>query len=381
MKDWLKQRLTPAKQKERRWADFATALEAVWEEFFDPRNSRLESLRSSYEMSDEDIARKIREQGDYLSFENPSKNDRPIVLPWRRLELDYKEYESILSLAIKRHLGNVDNHWLPLFNPKDLPYTANMKPAEDLDTFGEKNIPPEGYYLTSRGVLATNYLSLMQYGYSKAYYQEVVLPILLRTKPLHIVFDGWLYYIYHYIHVWPWEVGYEAESISDYELQFATLASRFDHVDADVRPLDTNTLDFSKDVTRNITPFTFLECRRLDGYIVEGFPESWRIPLDTSVGFYDDNPDPLALVYRETDDALPIEVRSIETAIIPGDKETYFPLPDEEELTFTASSEGPITDTVWPDGPYPLDSVQPLFDEISADFMPLDQPYGGYCNV
>lgn len=50
---WLFRRLTTAKGKEARWADLATAIEGVWEEYFDPCLSRLERLRSSYLADDQ----------------------------------------------------------------------------------------------------------------------------------------------------------------------------------------------------------------------------------------------------------------------------------------------------------------------------------------
>ena len=89
MINWRFQRLTPAKRSESRWAELASTLESIWEEFIDPRISRVERLRSSYLADSDALARKLREMGDYFSYDMPREEDKPIALAWRRLELQY----------------------------------------------------------------------------------------------------------------------------------------------------------------------------------------------------------------------------------------------------------------------------------------------------
>lgn len=194
MQHWLSKRLTPSKSKETRWDSFASALETLWEDNFDPHYSRLERLRSSYLADDADLAKKVREMGDYFASDMPLIQDRPIAVAWRRLELEYKDLELIVTSVFRRHFGNLPTTWFPMFAPLDEEYGMTFVAAEG--PWPElKNIPPEGLWLTSRGMLGTDYGHLLKLGYTKAAFLEKAVPLLLRTKPLHIVYDGPLFYI------------------------------------------------------------------------------------------------------------------------------------------------------------------------------------------
>ena len=63
----------------------------------------MERLRSSYLADSDDLARKLREMGDYFSYDMPREEDKPIALAWRRLELQYKDLELILSSVFRRN--------------------------------------------------------------------------------------------------------------------------------------------------------------------------------------------------------------------------------------------------------------------------------------
>lgn len=129
MEGWLSKRLTPAKQQEPRWLDLAAILERLWAEFYDPEISRLEHLRSFYQANEADLCAKIREMGDYFSFDLPPDKDKPIAVAWRRLELEYKDMELLLQSVFKRHYGELPVAWLPLFAPIDEIYGSAFEPA------------------------------------------------------------------------------------------------------------------------------------------------------------------------------------------------------------------------------------------------------------
>lgn len=245
MADWLKKRLTPAKRADSRWADFASALEKIWELFFDPAYSRLERMRSSFRADYADLAKKMREKGDWFSLDLPPSVARQVILPWRELELDYKDMEDVLTLAFKRYFGNIESGWLPLYAPKDKPYGMEFMPPDLVyRKASEKNIPPEGWFLTSRGVLGVNLNTIYPRGILKATYMEKAIPLIKRTKPLHIVYEGMCWYIFYYINVpqfpvdahWVRESGDKTSGWN--EIPFAVYGTRFDFTPADERKLD-----------------------------------------------------------------------------------------------------------------------------------------------
>ena len=290
MNNWLSNRLTPSKIKEARWLEFSTVLEHVWEEFFDPGISRLERLRSAYTADDADLIKKIREMGDYFSFDRPRYEDRPVSLAWRRLELEYKDMELILSSVFRRHYSNLPVTWFPIFAPLDQevhPYGSLFEVAEG--PWPElKNIPPTDWFLTSRGRLGTDYGYLLSLGLLKEPFLDGALPLLQRTKPLHIVYDGPLWYIWFDL---PADIGtandklhWERET-GPYELQFTVVGSRFDYTAADICHLDIQTAlcvwDRDNQLSLPFLPESY-NYWHLDFYLSEAFPSLW-LPADTLI--------------------------------------------------------------------------------------------------
>lgn len=472
MSNWLFKRLTPAKAKEARWADLAQVLASIWEEFFDPDLSRLERLRSSYTADDADLVKKIRSMGDYFSFEMPRKEDRPVALAWRRLEIEYKDMELILRSVFRRHFGDLPVTWLPLFAPVNEVYGTRFLAAEG-PWADNKNVPPEGWFLTSRGLLGTDFGRLLATGLNKADYLKQAMPLLLRTKPLHIVLDGVLWYIrfetpFEHIFKCLWE-----RENYGYELQFSVLGSRFDFTPADATFLDVQkslcTWDresFFDAVEAFPDPYPYWH---LDSHLPEGFPPYW-LPLDTFIaGNESRNANPCALVAIVREETpiinapmvngkiatevlsyadVNLEARFVNTFIAnkfyelaafpktgpiwhldfylpPGFPETWLPVD-----TIIAGNEADAANpcalaaivregihdfrpniktycnterSIWAGAdfdaqadryaqierpyPFPFETCQgcldtyPLFDEIPADFAPLDMPVGGFAHA
>ncbi len=281
MKDWLIKRLTPRKKQEERWTGLAEGLQQVWEEDFDPALARLEGLRSYFGADDADLALKLREMGDYFAADMPRPEDRPIAVAWRRLELEYKDLELILYSVFRRHYSDLPVSWFPLFAPVDEPYGMRFTPAEG--PWPEtKNIPPDGMFLTSRGLLGTDYGHLLSIGLSKQEFLDKAFPLLKRTKPLHIVYDGPLWYIRFDI---PFEAELRAAWERDcgiFEVPFAVIGSRFDFTPADAHALDIETVScrWERDLPLS---FPFLKQDSLlwhtDWNAPEGLPDGW-LPLD-----------------------------------------------------------------------------------------------------
>lgn len=302
MIDWLLKRLTPYRASVERWTSLASATQAVWEAHVDPALSRLERLRSYYQADYQDLSRLIREMGDYFAEDLPGDTDRPIAVSWRRLELEYKDLELILSSVFRRHFGNLPVTWFPVFAPLDEPYGVGFKVAEG--PWPElKNIPPDGMFLTSRGRLGVDHGHLLKMGLDKATFLEKGIPLLRRTKPLHIVYDGPLWYIYFDL---PFHAGFQfahlpPEREITCEFLFSPVGSRFDFIPADERPVDMSSLSCTWEIESTTHFFPLLPDRRwhMDWRLPEGLP--W-LPLDCIVaGVEGDSAYPCVLLADQVD--------------------------------------------------------------------------------
>lgn len=299
MKDWLKKRLTPKKQQEDRWISLAESIQTQWEEEFDPSLTRLENLRSYFRAHDDDLAKKLREMGDYFAADMPRAEDKPIAVAWRRLELEYKDLELILSSVFRRHYADLPVTWFPLFAPIDKVYGTQFQAAQG-PWPERKNVPPDGWFLTSRGLLGTDYGHLLSIGLLKQEYIDKAMPLLLRTKPLHIVLDGLLWYIRFDI---PFNVFLLSEDVwwerdcGIYELQFSVLGSRFDYTAADVRDLDIQSALCTWDrIDYCDIPFIPLDGRtwHLDFFLPEDLAKDW-LPADTLIVGWENIKSPFTL--------------------------------------------------------------------------------------
>lgn len=286
MKDWLKKRLTPRKQQEDRWVTLAETIQTQWEENFDPSLERLENLRSYFRAHDDDLAKKLREMGDYFAADMPRSEDKPIAVAWRKLELEYKDLELILYSVFRRHYADLPVTWFPLFAPVNEAYGSRFKPAEG-PWPERKNIPPDGWFLTSRGLLGTDFGHLLAIGLNKEEYLKKSLALLKRTKPLHIVYDGALWYIRFDI---PFEADFSTclwweRDCGRFELQFSVLGSRFDHMAADERYLDIQSALCVWE-RENLCAIPFIpeygHTWRLDFFLDEGISADW-LSADTVI--------------------------------------------------------------------------------------------------
>lgn len=379
MKDWLIKRLTPRKKQEKRWTGLAEGIQQVWEENFDPALARLEGLRSYFEADDADLALKLREMGDYFAADMPRPEDRPIAVAWRRLELEYKDLELILSSVFRRHYSDLPVSWFPLFAPLDEPYGMRFVPAEG-PWPESKNQPPDGMFLTSRGLLGVDYGHLLRLGMSKQAFIDSALPLLRRTKPLHIVYDGPLWYIrfdipFDCLFAVVWE---RAESMR--EMPFSVVGARFDLTPADARDLDVNTMSLWNERCQRIE-FNFqpraVGTWRLDFFLPEGFPHGW-IPLEAAIlGHEGDSTSPLRLALLDVRRVSMLSATAFTvSASTARERATLTSMAAPASLDFIqelqkhtrVSGFGPVV--------HRLDRF-PRFDDIQADLFPLDLPIGG----
>ncbi|MBF0121710.1 MAG: hypothetical protein HQK79_23010 [Desulfobacterales bacterium] len=111
--NWLAKRLSPVKKETKRWIALAKAIEQYWETYFDPELTCAKNLISIYMADEEGQEKLLREMAEYYD-ENLPKEDRPILLALRKLELMQKDMVVPLNACMKRACPNVKAEWKPL---------------------------------------------------------------------------------------------------------------------------------------------------------------------------------------------------------------------------------------------------------------------------
>jgi len=205
MINWLKGRLSPIKRTTDRWTQFAQAIEQYWEENFDPELKRVADLRSIYTADNDGQKRIVAELGEYYESDLPD-NNIPISIAQRKLEVLQKNTEVPL-IATLRRLG-IAAEWKPLYASKGAAYGTEFYMDHDLDSswstdrdlisldgsWSVSTYSPQrlsiGVYLTSRGKLKINLTDINNYSALDVFRDRIG-----GIKPLHIVFDGFYYYL------------------------------------------------------------------------------------------------------------------------------------------------------------------------------------------
>lgn len=385
---WLQSRLTPAKAENPRWKGFAKALEEIWDDSFIPYLSRYQRLRSSFEADDADLAKQIAQMGDYFSYEFPKPQDRAISLAWRRLELEYKDLELILSMALRRHFGSIQIDWFPEYNPIDKAYGEGLIPFDQLRPKSKKNVPLDGYFLTSRGVVAVNKQTLyrLQY-YRKEVIREDMLAVIRRIKPIDRIFD---YLLWYQEFILPFE---KPDFTAFWEVE-QDLSFPFSTVKAD----DKNDLSVTSEVVHackvdflpawNESLYWHLDMFPREGwYPIDDYPETgfppvmtWPFYLDkTFAGQEGMTISPLGICIAERRERPPVYF--LPAQLEEAQTETEHSVPVECVVCCAVETETENTFAM----PY-IEAFRgldrgPYYHDIEADFMPLDYPTGGYLNV
>lgn len=396
MDKWLQSRLTPAKQQNARWLGFAQVLEKIWESDYLPYLDRYQRMKSSFQADDQDLAKLIAQMGDYFSYDTPQEESRAIALAWRRLELEYKDLELILSMALRRHFGSLEIEWIPLYAPKDKPYgTEYLEYDPILEADRNKNAPPQGYFLTSRGCVAVNRLTLFQNNYLKDSVREDAIAVIKRVKPIDRIFENLIWYI-----TWPlifdevdwsdswWDVEqwFEPTAGGDFggsiEVQLAE-TKRIIHYD--FLPKDNPALYWPLDFGPREGILPLEPEPQIPGFKpVMSWPFYLDMPLRGHEGLH---VVPLGLWVIEANRSSEIEVGAGELSTeTTWDTEMNMPVEVVSGEIMAAEGEESWETVTAPEieyhrhSPRRLDML-PLFKDIAADWMPLDAPYGGFINV
>ncbi len=200
--DWLKQRLTAAKQASPMWAELAEAIQEVFEGQIEPLLDRLKGLTSAYTMDSDDLLQRINELGEFFILsDRVDKADWPLALMQRHDEIHMKKTDYPLLNTISREFSGMKATWEPLYAPKDqvnYPYGSRFVIKSQLEY---ETIPAKDWFMTSRGVIRLPITSLHNFGDAlsiderAAAFEEVMTRFIEPLIPLHIVFEGPQYYM------------------------------------------------------------------------------------------------------------------------------------------------------------------------------------------
>jgi hypothetical protein len=201
--NWFKQRLTGAKQGAPMWAELADTVQALFDQQVSPELSRLRGMTSTFTMAEEDLVRRVDDLGPFFSLSNRVEiEDWPLALMQRQDEIHLKKTDYPIVSTMNREFTGMKVEWQPLWAPIDQeawPYgtrftTKEWMPFED--------IPPEGWFMTARGVIKLpvdklrGVFPLLQTVDEQTTEFESILRRLVEPLiPLHIVYDGAQYYI------------------------------------------------------------------------------------------------------------------------------------------------------------------------------------------
>lgn len=201
--NWLRNRLTKAKQQAPMWAELADAVQEVFEQHIEPLVERLRGMGGAFTMAEEDLDARINELGPFFFLsERVEPEDWPLALIQRQDEIHYKNTEWPMLSTIGREFTGMSVTWSPQWAPKDIntyPYGTRFTTKEAMPF---EDIPESGWFMTSRGVIRVSLPELARsfpggetQNEQTAEFEAILARFIAPLIPLRIVFDGAQYYI------------------------------------------------------------------------------------------------------------------------------------------------------------------------------------------
>ncbi len=187
MSDWLKKRLSPVKDSSDRWVELSEALQEYWEEGFDPDIKKLRNAISVFTADEDLLEMRIDELGDYFRYSTGDKEDWPLQILWRRLELEDKESNAIIQRVLRRKFSGLDIEWHPLYASVNVAYGEDLKTKNDIAAYG---VNIDDYFLTSRGKVTVEVSAWSKFDMTLQEFIDAVDYEINRILPTHIVYDG-----------------------------------------------------------------------------------------------------------------------------------------------------------------------------------------------
>lgn len=201
--NWLRQRLTKAKQSAPMWSELADTVQEVFACHVEPIIDRLRGMGGAFTMSHADLERQIDELGPFFCLsDRVAIEDWPLALLQRQDEIHLKKTDYPLVSTIAREFSGMQVDWAPLYAPKDQsrwPYGTRFTTLEMMEF---EDIPPDGWFMTARGVirvalpkLARAFVPGDTVDEQCAEFEAILARFVTPLIPLNIVFDGAQYYL------------------------------------------------------------------------------------------------------------------------------------------------------------------------------------------
>lgn len=202
----LKDNLIKSMQNSAAWTALADALAVVMDQVVEPTLTRLKARPRLFDMHPDDVKVLFDELGANATIGRTEVQDRPLLLLQRLDEVHQKNYLYPLKKTLQREFSNVRVSWVPLFAPTDLatyPYGSVL--AREVDKGLYQNVPADGWFKTSRGLLQINledlyrlYPNLSGADLMDRFVADVD-QVLMPLLPTRIVYDGQLFVLQVYL--------------------------------------------------------------------------------------------------------------------------------------------------------------------------------------
>jgi hypothetical protein len=200
-KNWLRNQLTPEKSASELYGSFADALQEYIDTYVEPVLKRISDRRSFFTMQPQDLETRMAELGRFFRIMTRSQASKPIILQQRLDEIHYKGTAQPIISTIRRELNNLPAEWAAMYAPVDQTLHPYGKYFATTDTLAVDKITYGDFFLTSRGkikiplnILYERYNGSDQADLTRRLtedFDDVIRPLI----PLHIVFDGFLFYL------------------------------------------------------------------------------------------------------------------------------------------------------------------------------------------
>lgn len=202
-KSWLTGQLPEVKQKAPMWREFADAVQELFDMHIKPVYQRIEGLSSFFSMQEQDLRRKIGDLGKFFYFSDAvDVEDLPLAIMQRLDEVHFKRTDLLIHNAIVKEFKGVEVEWTPLYAPiaitpvgsddytKEVTVHGIAPSLKSMEAIKKSGRNPDEYFLTSRGVIKVNVLSLLDKGFTQDKFVETVNKVITPIIPLEIVFNG-----------------------------------------------------------------------------------------------------------------------------------------------------------------------------------------------
>lgn len=201
VQNWLTSRLTPANAQSERWTDLAKAVEAFWDQNFEPSMDAFERSRSVFTADDADITLKLAERGKKFEVALPiTPSSMAMAYAMRSYEIHQKDHQDALEIVLQRDFGNVVIRWMPLKAPIALPYGELFITDVENQWIG---IPESELWQTSRAKVLVDTSAALAFGLDRPAVAAALQRKLDELRPAHIVYDGMLFISWFPIEVAP----------------------------------------------------------------------------------------------------------------------------------------------------------------------------------